>query len=139
KQYAWAFPAFKKPQGVSNPMEIDLQGLAPDEMDAILEFAFLRYFEDSGLFGTVADAVRRVNEIAAIGVDEVACLIDYGVPSQTVLERLKPLAEVVARSRSVTQDVAAETQHGSLAEEITRHNVTHLQCTPSMVRMFLPD
>ena len=28
KQYAWAFPAFKKPQGVSNPMQIDLAGLA---------------------------------------------------------------------------------------------------------------
>ena len=27
KQYAWAFPAFKKPAGVTNPMQIDLQSL----------------------------------------------------------------------------------------------------------------
>ena len=27
KQYAWAFPAFKKPVGVTNPMQIDLQTL----------------------------------------------------------------------------------------------------------------
>lgn len=135
KQYAWAFPAFKKPQGIAQPMDIDLQSLDAEELDAILEFAFLRYFEDSGLFGTVDDALTRIEQIAAIGVDEVACLIDYGVPSDIVLERLVPLAEVVARSR------AAPAQEGELeaglAAEIERHGVTHLQCTPSMARMFL--
>ena len=34
KQYAWAFPAFKKPAGVSNPMQLDLSTLADDEMEA---------------------------------------------------------------------------------------------------------
>lgn len=135
KQYAWAFPAFKKPQGVAQPMDIDLQSLAADELDAILEFAFLRYFEDSGLFGTVEDALRRIEQVAAIGVDEVACLIDFGVASDLVLERLVPLADVVARSRATVSHEAAD--GGSLAEEIERHGVTHLQCTPSMARMFL--
>ena len=134
KQYAWAFPAFKKPQGVAQPMDIDLQSLAADELDAILEFAFLRYFEDSGLFGTVEDALRRVDQVAAIGVDEVACLIDFGVPSDLVLERLAPLAEVVAASRSAPEPVV---QDAGLATEIVRHGVTHMQCTPSMARMFL--
>jgi hypothetical protein len=36
-------------------MAIDLGSLTPEEVDGILEFAFLRYFEDSGLFGTVED------------------------------------------------------------------------------------
>ena len=49
KQYAWAFPAFKKPKGVNNAFELDLGVLSEEELDAILEFAFLRYFEDSGL------------------------------------------------------------------------------------------
>lgn len=138
KQYAWAFPAFKKPQGVDNPMEIDLQGLADDELDAILEFAFLRYFDDSGLFGTVDDAMRRIEEISAIGVDEVACLIDYGVASATVMERLKPLAEVVARTRGAPEDMAAQAPR-SFAQDIADHRVTHLQCTPSMARMFMVD
>ncbi|MFB9343389.1 MupA/Atu3671 family FMN-dependent luciferase-like monooxygenase [Aminobacter aganoensis] len=135
KQYAWAFPAFKKPQGVVQPMDIDLQSLQPDELDAILEFAFLRYFEDSGLFGTVDDALDRVDQIAAIGVDEVACLIDYGIPSDIVLERLKPLAEVVARSRE--SDTSESMPQSALAADIAAHGVTHLQCTPSMARMFL--
>ncbi|PZO74495.1 MAG: luciferase [Mesorhizobium amorphae] len=134
KQYAWAFPAFKKPAGVSNAMEVDLQALAPDEMDAILEFAFLRYFEDSGLFGTPADAAARTAELEAIGVDEIACLIDFGLPSQIVLDALHPLAEVVAGAH------VQETAMGEgLAADIRREGVTHLQCTPSMMGMFLGD
>lgn len=132
KQYAWAFPAFKKPQGVSNPMEIDLAGLAADEMEAILDFAFLRYFEDSGLFGTIDDCVRRVEELKAIDVDEVACLIDYGISTAQVMAGLAPLAEVLRRTNAVEID-------DSLAGMIQRHGATHLQCTPSMARMLSED
>ncbi|KAA0970583.1 LLM class flavin-dependent oxidoreductase [Aureimonas fodinaquatilis] len=134
KQYAWAFPAFKKPQGATNAMDIDLRSLDQDEVDAILDFAFQRYFEDSGLFGTVEDAARRLDEIAAVGVDDVACLIDFGVNSDTVLQSLPHLADVVARNRA-PQAEASEAE--SFASLIARHGVTHLQCTPSMARMFL--
>lgn len=130
KQYAWAFPAFKKPKGVENPMQIDLGSLDEDEMDGILEFAFERYFNDSGLFGTVDEAIARVKQIKAIGVTEIACLIDYGIDVDLVLEGLKPLAKVVAASN---QEVANGDY--SIAAQITRHKVTHLQCTPSMAQM----
>ncbi len=132
KQYAWAFPAFKKPAGVSNPFELDLRSLSDEEMEGILDFAFQRYFEDSGLFGTVDDCLRRVEELKAIGVGEVACLIDYGIPTETVLEGLKPLAEV--RRRANEPSAVAEDDF-SIAAQILRHGVTHLQCTPSMARM----
>lgn len=134
KQYAWAFPAFKKPQNVTQPMQIDLQGLAPEEMDAILDFAFQRYFEDSGLFGTVEDALERVAQVKAIGVDEIACLIDFGLPSAIVLERLQPLADVVKRSREIGTAVPA-----GFAAEVKAHGITHMQCTPSMARMFMAN
>jgi natural product biosynthesis luciferase-like monooxygenase protein len=131
KQYAWAFPAFKKPQGVAKPMDIDIQSLSPDELDAILDFAFQRYFDESGLFGTVEDAVARVEDLKAIGVGEVACLIDYGIETQTVLAGLRPLAEVLRRANSggLAED------DWSIAAQLIRHKVTHLQCTPSMARM----
>lgn len=132
KQYAWAFPAFKKPAGVSNPFELDLRSLTDDEMEGILDFAFLRYFEDSGLFGTVEDCLKRVEELKRIGVGEVACLIDYGIPVEKVMEGLYPLAEVLRRSNQPT--TVADGDY-SIAAQIVRHGVTHLQCTPSMARM----
>ena len=132
KQYAWAFPAFKKPAGVAQPMDIDIGSLAPEELDAILDFAFQRYFDDSGLFGTVDDALARVEDLKRIGVTEVACLIDYGIAPDVVLAALRPLAEVVRRANAgghVAED------DFSIAAQIVRHGVTHLQCTPSMARM----
>ena len=132
KQYAWAFPAFKKPQGVAKPMDIDIQSLAPDEMDAILDFAFERYFEDSGLFGTINDALERVEQLKRIGVGEVACLIDYGIAPDVVLAGLGPLAQVVARANPAD---GVGKDDFSIAAQIIRHKVTHLQCTPSMARM----
>jgi natural product biosynthesis luciferase-like monooxygenase protein len=132
KQYAWAFPAFKRPQGVSNPFELDLGSLSAEELDGILDFAFERYFEDSGLFGTVEDCVARVEGLKRIGVDEVACLIDYGIPARQVLDGLRPLARVLERSNRVG---AIPEDDFSIAAQILRHGVTHLQCTPSMARM----
>ena len=132
KQYAWAFPAFKKPQGVSNPMDIDLQSLSSEETEAILDFAFQRYFDDSGLFGTLEDALVRVQGLKRIGVTEIACLIDYGIAPATVLAGLRPLAEVLRRANLGGAPAADDF---SIAAQIHRHGVTHLQCTPSMARM----
>jgi natural product biosynthesis luciferase-like monooxygenase protein len=132
KQYAWAFPAFKKPEGAKNAFDLDLGSLEQDELEGILDFAFERYFNDSGLFGTVDDAMDRVRDLQKIGVTEVACLIDYGIPTDTVLAGLRPLAKVVAQSKTVSGPAADDF---SLAAQIVRHDVTHLQCTPSMMRM----
>ena len=132
KQYAWAFPAFKRPEGASNAFDLQLDGLEADELEAILDFAFERYFNDSGLFGTVEDALKRTEQVQAIGVTEIACLIDYGIDRQTVLAGLEPLAEVVRRAGGAAE--LAEDDF-SIAAQIVRHGVTHMQCTPSMARM----
>ena len=138
KQFAWAFPAFKKPAGIANALDIDLQSLDPEELDAIIEFAFLRYFDDSGLFGTVDDALARVEQVKAIGVDEIACLIDFGVPSATAMEALDPLAKVVAAANG-GEEAFESPGDFSIGGLIRSHNVTHLQFTPSMAAMLLMD
>lgn len=134
KSYAWAFPAFKKPKGIDNPMQIDLGSLTEEELEGILDFAFERYFNDSGLFGTVDDAVERVDQLRAIGVNEIACLIDYGIEPDVILEGLKPLAEVLRRANAGT---AVADDDYSIAAQIIRHKVTHMQCTPSMAQMLV--
>lgn len=134
KQYAWAFPAFKKPAGVENPHQLDLGSLSADELEDILEFAFLRYFETSGLFGTVDDALDRVAALKKIGVTEVACLVDYGIERQTILDGLHLLAEVRRKANAEVND-----HDFSIAAQIRRHGVSHMQCTPYMARMLVED
>ena len=132
KQFAWAFPAFKRPKGVDNAFDMDLETLSDEDLEAILDFAFLRYFEDSGLFGTIADGVARAEQLKRIGVDEIACLIDYGIAPEIVMEGLKPLTEVLKRSNAPTE---LADDDFSVAAQIIRHKVTHMQCTPSMARL----
>ncbi|WP_439120217.1 MupA/Atu3671 family FMN-dependent luciferase-like monooxygenase [Marivita sp.] len=136
KQYAWAFPAFKKPEGVKNAFELNLGDLSEDDLEGILDFAFERYFNESGLFGTIDDALARVQQLQAIGVSEIACLIDYGIATDQVLTGLRPLAEVV---RECAPSIDHEDNDFSIAAMLSRHHVTHMQCTPSMARMIAMD
>ena len=65
-----------------------------------MDHAFERYFKSSGLFGTTEMCLQMVDRLQAIGVDEIACLIDFGVDSESVLQSLPYLDEVRARSNA---------------------------------------
>ncbi len=136
KQYAWAFPAFKRREGMDTGAQaIDFSTLSKEEMDALLAFSFERYYETSGLFGTPESCLTMVDAIKAIGVDDVACLIDFGVDSASVLEHLPYLNELRKLSKPPR---VADTQF-TLPALMQQHAITHLQCTPSMARMLLLD
>ena len=137
KQYAWDFPAFRRPAGMTNPMAIDLGSLSEEELDGILEFAFLRYFEDSGLFGSVEDGIARIDQLKRIGVGEVACLIDFGIAPDQVTEFFPLLAQL--REEVNPASDAPDAGDFSIAAQIRRWKVTHLQCTPSMARILVSD
>ena len=137
KQYAWSFPAFKRREGMdTSPASVDLASLAPEEMDALLEHSFERYYESSGLFGTPESCLAMIDRIKAVGVDDVACLIDFGVDSTSVLEHLPYLN---ALREMATPAPAATAAGATLAALMQQHRVTHLQCTPSMARMLVHD
>jgi hypothetical protein len=110
--------------------------LSDEERDALLEHAYLRYYETSGLFGRPEDCIRRIDELAEIGVNEVACLIDFGVPTSLALSHL---AELDRLRSMVAEETGQESDDPSIGAAIRRHQVTHLQCTPSMARMLLDD
>lgn len=140
--FAWSFPAFKRPGGAdSKPEDIDIKSLTEEETDTILDFAFERYFETSGLFGTVETCTKMVDRCKAAGVDEIACLLDFGVETEKVMGSLPLLKEVKELSNAAA--VAAEQGDieldQTLPAQLERHEVTHFQCTPSMARMLCFD
>ena len=138
KQAAWTFPTFVQRGGEQgkSPVEImDSQPLSPQDMDALLEHAFARYYGTSALFGTPQRCLTLVDKFRGAGVDEIACLIDFGVATDTVLAHLKDLKELMEASRQSRPAV----QRASVAEQIAQNAVTHLQCTPSMASMLVAD
>jgi natural product biosynthesis luciferase-like monooxygenase protein len=135
KQYAWSFPAFKRRLGMAETVsDIEFDSLSAEETEMLLEHAFDRYFESSGLFGTPEQCVAMVDRLRAIGVDEIASLIDFGVEREQVLAHLPYLD----RLRQLTLQVP-EPAAEPIAALMEKHRVTHLQCTPSMMRMLLAE
>lgn len=143
KKYAWSFPAFKQPEGATAQPEIDLGRLTDEERDALLEHSFARYFETSGLFGTPESLQPFVERLAEIGVDEIGCLIDYGVDTETMLRSLEPLDQLrawTAQASEAGEDPSAtDDAPWTVARCIETYGVTHLQCTPSHARLLLAD
>ena len=136
KRAAWTFPTIVNradSAGITPQEMFEKEELSPEDLDQLLDHAFERYYQTSGLFGTpdsAKDIVRRVTEI---GVDEVACLIDFGIDTDLVLENLpniKALMEGLQAEGGVARKV-------SVADDIIDRAITHLQCTPSMAT-FLP-
>jgi len=117
-------------------LPLKLEEMSPRDMDDLLAFACDRYFETSGLFGTVEQCLEKVEALRALGIGEVACLIDFGIADDEVLASLPRLAEVARRANARDEPATAgrETSY-SLAAQMERHRPTLFQCTPSMLRM----
>lgn len=71
--------------------KLDPSTLREKDVDFLVQRAFERYYDDGGLLGSIHKARRIVDRARRIGVDEIACLIDFGLPQQTVLAGLDHL------------------------------------------------
>jgi 8-amino-7-oxononanoate synthase len=85
-----------------------LDTLTQAERDKVLAYAFERYYRTAALFGTPESTVTTVERLARAGVDEIACLIDFGVPDAEVLRGLTSLDELKNRVRE-RHDETSET------------------------------
>ncbi len=134
---AWSFPAFKR-TGTDEEGRFALDRLSAEEMDAVLDFSFERYFETSGLLGSPDKCLRLIDQLREIGVDEVACLIDFVSSADLVLQHLPLLDAVREQATGRTMHYIAEPAgRHPMARLIEEHGVTHLQCTPSMASLLL--
>lgn len=66
----------------------------PKLLDGMAAFAFERYHRSNALIGTPASAMAMLDRLREAGVDEVACLIDFGVSTEDVLAGLVHLDEL---------------------------------------------
>jgi len=130
KNMASAFPTFA---GAGKDADEAFRSLTDADIRQLLEMAADRYLSTSGLFGTVDDALDMVAAATRAGVDEVACLIDFGIDADLVLASLELLGEVHDR---LDHD---EGEIETVASLVERYDVSHLQCTPSLASMLTAD
>lgn len=125
-----------KPVAESNGLD------AGNDLELVVEAGFNRYFATGALFGTPESCQSLLADIHAIGVDEIACLVDFGVaPAQVTdsfpqLDRLRRLTVTEHARRKREADRVAAGAEGQARVDI-RVNATHIQCTPSFARLLL--
>ncbi|MCA1268669.1 LLM class flavin-dependent oxidoreductase [Streptomyces sp. 7G] len=84
----------------------DLAGTHPRRL---ADLAFERYFHRAALLGSVERCTAVAREIQTAGVNEIACLIDFGAADSAVLAMLPLLDEV---RRDLRVDGSSPLQHG---------------------------
>lgn len=146
KDVASSFPTLR---GAGTDADEMFASLDADQMDQLLGVAVERYIGTSGLIGDLDDGLEMVRRVAGAGVDEIACLIDFGIATDDVLASLPLITALRERSfrefgdRDGAEGVlgarAGSPPSGSVADLVRRHGCTHLQCTPSLAAMLVAD
>jgi natural product biosynthesis luciferase-like monooxygenase protein len=76
---------------ISGGHRIEAHEIPPNVLEDLLDLTFERYFRHGSLLGTPASCEPLVARLAEIGVDEIACLVDFIDDGDAVLESLEHL------------------------------------------------
>jgi len=105
---------------ISGGHKIQPHEIPQDMLEDLLDITFERYFRQAALMGTPDTCREFVATLADIGVDEIACLIDFLDDYEAIIESLRHLDTV--RAAEAAQFV------GSAYDDILRAFVEDLEC-----------
>jgi alkanesulfonate monooxygenase SsuD/methylene tetrahydromethanopterin reductase-like flavin-dependent oxidoreductase (luciferase family) len=91
--------------------------LSSTEKENLLNLAFDRFYKGGSLFGTPESCLSTVEKFVDLGVNEFACLIDFGVDFDTTmggLVHLARLAELANQRDCCAADMRTKTPLASL-------------------------
>lgn len=106
-----------------------------DDIDMLLNNSFDRYVGTAGLIGTKESCTEMLDKLYSIGVDEISCLIDFGVDYTSTMKSLNLINELKDEYNS---RLKMEEDY-SIPGQFIKHKVTHFQCTPSLMRVLNAD
>jgi natural product biosynthesis luciferase-like monooxygenase protein len=84
----------------SRGVPLELGRLKGDELALAIEWLFEKFLRQRSLMGTPDGCVGLVEKLGAAGVQEVACLVDFGPSAGAILDSLPRLARLAGRFRS---------------------------------------
>jgi len=78
--------------------------IKPEDLNKMVEFSYERYCREASLIGDPRGCFATVEKCREIGVDEIACLLDFGTDPASILESLPYLEELRALCRVQRHD-----------------------------------
>lgn len=100
---------------ISGGHRIDAHTISAQAMEELLDIAFERYFHTASLMGTPDGCRGLLYDLQEIGVDEVACLIDFIDDPEAVMESLDLVANL---RRSLTSTPVTTGIIGGFLEDL---------------------
>lgn len=85
--------------GRSMGVDITLDNFSDDDLDSLIEFGIEGFMKGRSLIGTPESCQSTVDTLAEVGVDEIACLIDFVQDYDLVMGGLPFLLKLVEANR----------------------------------------
>ncbi len=76
---------------LKDPSRIEVDKLTPDLAAATLEASYEKYFHMGSLLGSYEKCLATIDDLVRKDIDEVACLVDFGLEPGVVLKGLENL------------------------------------------------
>jgi amino acid adenylation domain-containing protein/natural product biosynthesis luciferase-like monooxygenase protein len=109
--------------------------LSTEDLATVVDRRLTEYIAGPSLICGEEEALARIAWLRDCGATELACLIDFGIPSAQVLAGVEALGRLQDRlDRRSTPGIDR-----SLPATCARHGITHVQCTPTVLRELLGD
>lgn len=103
----------------------------------IIDIVYQKFSRENTLIGSPESCQNILLKVQSAGVNEVACLVDFGVDSDMVLNGLQKITEtkeLFQANRELYNYLEVDEQKNVL-ELIESHQVNHVQMTPSQSKM----
>jgi natural product biosynthesis luciferase-like monooxygenase protein len=89
----------------SRNVPINLEQLAPAQLDEAITWVFEKFLRQRSLMGTPESCVGLVTRLAQVGVQEVACLLDFGPLPHAILASLPKLRKLMEHFQTCAVNV----------------------------------
>jgi len=105
----------------------------------IIEIAYQKFSKENTLIGSPKSCQKMLQKIQSIGVNEVACLVDFGVKHEKVIAGLQKISDTktLFEANRELYDYLEVDKQQTLLDLIESHKIDHIQMTPSQSRMLL--
>jgi phthiocerol/phenolphthiocerol synthesis type-I polyketide synthase D len=81
----------------SRGIDLDEAKLEGHQLDELVHYIFEKFLGGRSLLGTPETCSELVDQLAHIGVNEIACLVDFGPSTEAILANLRYVTELAER------------------------------------------
>ncbi|BBM85630.1 MupA/Atu3671 family FMN-dependent luciferase-like monooxygenase [Candidatus Uabimicrobium amorphum] len=95
---------------ITRGQSFDIDKMSPAQQDEWMEIIYERISQERALFGPAQKCMQFLQQLCDIGVNEIACQVDFGLDLNTVLENLPWLNELRISAKNLHPNLQTPSQ-----------------------------